>query len=71
MAWGSITVAITMPAPSIAGPKPNRAMAMTVRGTTTMAPKLAPISAMATLRPWCRSNHGEMVADRPVSDSVA
>ncbi len=62
---------VKTPPPSTAAAKPKRPIASTSSGTTSMAPKLAPVSAIATLRPWCRSNHGAMVAVRPVSDSEA
>jgi len=41
------------------------------RGTTTIAPTLAPVSAIATARPWYFSNHGAIVALRPITDIVA
>jgi hypothetical protein len=49
----------------------RRAIDNATSGTTIMAPTLAPVSAIATARPWCFSNHGAIVALRPVTDIVA
>ena len=58
-------------APVVVAEKPWRAIDSTTSGTTTMAPTLAPVSAIATARPWYFSNHGAIVALRPITDIVA
>jgi hypothetical protein len=58
-------------APPVVAEKPWRAIECVRSGTTTMAPTLAPVSAIAIARPWYLSNHGATVALRPITDIVA